>query len=325
MDTLTHTLMGGTLVGLATIDPTFDALSVGFVTVAVGASLVPDIDTVMKMKNNAVYITHHRGITHSLPFTFLIWPVIITLLANLIFGLPLMNTYLWVQLAVFLHVFVDIFNSYGTQALRPINHTWIQLGVINTVDIPIIILHVLFFILWFFGLNPVTLFFGLYGIMLVYYISRFIMQNYLSKKVEQQLPQEYIKRVFCLPTIHFFEWRIVVVAQESYYVGRSFRGNIIFYDRFNTERRMPEDLFNSIKKDPNFKAFTFFSSIYRYEITQINQDMLEIRYTDLRYLKEGHYPFVCILNVEKSTNAVTHSYTGWVFTENKLQKKLLDN
>ena len=33
-----------------------------------------------------------------------------------------------------LHVFVDIFNSYGTQALRPISNKWIQLGVINTFD-----------------------------------------------------------------------------------------------------------------------------------------------------------------------------------------------
>ena len=44
---------------------------------------------------------------------------------------------MWAQLAVFLHVFVDIFNSYGTQALRPISNKWIQLGVINTFD-PII-------------------------------------------------------------------------------------------------------------------------------------------------------------------------------------------
>jgi inner membrane protein len=325
MDTFTHTLMGGTIVGLATIDPTFDALSVGFITTAVGASLVPDIDTVMKMKNNAVYITHHRGITHSLPFTFIIWPILITLLANLIFGLPLMNTYLWVQFAVFLHVFVDIFNSYGTQALRPINHTWIQLGLINTVDVPIIIMHALYFILWFFGFNPVTLFIVLYVAMFLYYVSRFVMQSYLTKKVEKQLPQEYIKRVFCLPTVHFFEWRVVVVAQNSYYVGRSFRGNIIFYDRFNIEDKLPEALFNSIKKDENFKAFTFFSSIYRYETTKIDKDMIEVRYIDLRYLKEGHYPFVCILNVEQSTNKVVHSYTGWVFTENKLQKKLLNN
>src|SRR5699024_1964641 len=139
MDTLTHTLMGGTIVGLAAMDPAIDTLSAGFITTAMGASLVPDVDTDMKIKYNEADSTHHRGITHSLPFSFFIWPVLLTVLSVLLFDLPALNMYLWIQFAVFLHVFVDIFNSYGTQALRPINNTWIQLGVINTVDIPIII------------------------------------------------------------------------------------------------------------------------------------------------------------------------------------------
>lgn len=40
MDTLTHTLMGGTIVGLATIDPNIDAVSTGFIITVVGASLL---------------------------------------------------------------------------------------------------------------------------------------------------------------------------------------------------------------------------------------------------------------------------------------------
>ncbi|GAA3714110.1 metal-dependent hydrolase [Salinicoccus jeotgali] len=325
MDTLTHTLMGGTIVGLAAIDPTIEPLSIGFASVVVGASLIPDIDTVMKMKNNAVYITHHRGITHSLPFTFFIWPVLLTALSVLLFDLPALNMYLWIQFAVFLHVFVDIFNSYGTQALRPITHTWIQLSVINTIDIPIIIMHVLFFILWYFGMSPVTLFIVLYLVMFIYYVTRFFIQSYLKRQVEHLLPNEYIKRVFCMPTIRFFEWRIVTVAQSSYYVGRSFRGQILFYDRFTKSPPIEEERFNRIKQDKNFKAFTFFSSIYTYEVTDISEDIVEIRYIDLRYLKEGHYPFVCIMHVNRHTNEVEHSYTGWVFSESKLQKKLAEN
>src|SRR5690625_6327716 len=115
MDTLTHTLMGGTLVGLATIDPNIDAISAGFIATAVGASLVPDIDTVMKMKNNAVYITHHRGVTHSLPFTFLIWPVLLTMIAHFSFCLPFLNKFLLVQLYVFMLVYFFNFNSYCIQ------------------------------------------------------------------------------------------------------------------------------------------------------------------------------------------------------------------
>ncbi|WP_020006156.1 metal-dependent hydrolase [Salinicoccus albus] len=325
MDTITHTLMGGTIVGLAAIDPSIEPLSVGFITTIVGASLVPDVDTIMKFKNNAVYITHHRGITHSLPFTFLIWPVLLTLLSSLLFDLPMLNTYLWVQFAVFLHVFVDIFNSYGTQALRPINNTWIQLGTINTIDIPILVMHVLYFVFWYLGASPAWLFVILYAAMFIYYIARFAIQKFLIGRVEKQLPNEYITRVFCIPTIRFFEWRIVVVTQNSYYVGRSFEGNIIFYDRFNKSDPLEAEIFKSVKKDSNFKAFTFFSSIYRYEISELSEDRVEVRYIDLRYLKDGHYPFVCILQIDKDDFTVRHSYTGWVFSESKLQKKLVEN
>lgn len=325
MDTLTHTLMGGTLVGLATIDPNIDAVSTGFIATIVGASLVPDIDTVLKIKNNAVYITHHRGITHSLPFTFFIWPVLLTAIAHFVFGLPLVNTYLWVQLAVFLHVFVDIFNSYGTQALRPLDNTWIQLGIINTVDVPILIAHGIYFALWYLGFSPVILFFIMYVLLAAYYITRYFMQQFLVKKVKKQLPNDAVSRTFVMPTIHFNQWRIVVVTDKAYYVGRSFKENIIFYDRFNREDKLPHKIFMAIKHDKNFKAFTFFSSIYRYEMKSLDADTFEVRYIDLRYLKEGHYPFVCIMHLDKNNYEVIHSYTGWVFSEDKLQRKLLES
>ena len=51
-------------------------------------------------------------------------------------------------LAVFLHVFVDIFNSYGTQALRPFSNKWVAIGVINTFDPIIFILHAIAIIIW---------------------------------------------------------------------------------------------------------------------------------------------------------------------------------
>src|SRR5699024_7143821 len=149
MDTLTHTLMGGTIVGLAHLDPSIEPVSAGFITVAVGASLIPDIDTVMKLKNNAVYIKHHRGITHSLPFTFIIWPLLTASRSIFIFNLPFISMYFCSFIEVFLHLCSAIFNAYGTQAFSPFTHKWIQLGYINTIDIPIIVTHVLYFILWF--------------------------------------------------------------------------------------------------------------------------------------------------------------------------------
>ena len=45
-------------------------------------------------------------------------------------------------LAVFLHVFVDIFNAYGTQALKTLFSKWVALGMINTFDPFIFGIHV---------------------------------------------------------------------------------------------------------------------------------------------------------------------------------------
>ena len=70
LDTGTHIVMGVALSGLALADPVVSAetrtMSAVFTGVIVG-SLIPDIDTVLKLRNNAVYIRHHRGITHSIP------------------------------------------------------------------------------------------------------------------------------------------------------------------------------------------------------------------------------------------------------------------
>ena len=54
-----------------------------------------------------------------------------------------------------LHVFVDIFNSYGTQALRPITNKWIQLSVINTFDPIIFIILSTGVLLWILGITRI--------------------------------------------------------------------------------------------------------------------------------------------------------------------------
>ena len=90
--------------------------------------------------------------------------------------------WLWAQLAVFLHVFVDIFNSYGTQALRPITNKWIQLSVISTFDPIIFTLLCIGVLLWIVGVHPYLAFFPIVAILVVYYIVRFMMQATIKKR-----------------------------------------------------------------------------------------------------------------------------------------------
>ncbi len=65
MDTGTHVVMGIAIGGLATLDPVVTSSPAMAQAVMVGAiigSQAPDFDTVLKLKNNAVYIRNHRGL-----------------------------------------------------------------------------------------------------------------------------------------------------------------------------------------------------------------------------------------------------------------------
>ena len=89
------------LTALATQDPVMAGSFAATATTLVAGSLIPDGDTVLKLKDNATYISHHRGITHSIPFTIL-WPILITFLIFVIFNhTEPLHVWLWAQLAVF--------------------------------------------------------------------------------------------------------------------------------------------------------------------------------------------------------------------------------
>ena len=76
-----------------------------------------------------------------------------------------------------------------------------------------------------------------------------------------------------------------------------------------------------IKGNKDIRTFLNFSSIYRWQTRKLDDDTTEVRLVDLRYLNKGHYSFAAIAHVDNDNN-IDHSYIGWVFTEEKLQKKL---
>ncbi|TDM05296.1 metal-dependent hydrolase [Macrococcus lamae] len=322
MDTATHFAMGAAIAGLATIDPAAAAHYPIFVTAVVAGSQIPDIDTVLKLRNNAVYITHHRGITHSIPFT-LIWPLLITLLLYYFnHDVNLLHLWAWTQFAVFLHVFVDIFNSYGTQALRPFSKDWIQIGIINTFD-PIIFSLLLFgCVIWAWGGHPFYTFIIIFVILVLYYIIRRKLQQSIKKRAMRLISsREKVEKVFVAPTAKFYEWRVGIQTDKYDYIGRSYGTTVNFSDQFTREPYPPDNIMIHAKNDPNLIAFRSFSSIYRWTLVE-RPFGSELRLIDLRYLKNGHYSFVAILNLDHDYY-VTHSYTGWVFSEEKLQDKLM--
>lgn len=314
--------MGIALGGLALADPVVASHPMTFAAVMAGTIIgqqAPDIDTVLKLRNNAVYIRHHRGITHSIP-AVLLWPLLITGVLALVFpSSDIFHVWLWTQLAVFLHVFVDIFNAYGTQALRPFSKKWVALAVINTFDPFIFGIHCLSILLWIFGANPVITFSIMYFIIILYYILRFSLQKAVKSVVHSEIKDEEF--VIVAPTIHFFQWKVAAKSKTHFYVGRSYRRTVNIYDKFKIEPIPKTALVSAALKDPNIDAFLSFSPIHRWEIAELENGLSELRLIDLRYRSNDRYPFVAVAHLDQDLNIV-NSYTGWIFTEEKLMKKL---
>ncbi len=313
--------MGIALGGLATLDPIVGVDNPTAHAVLLGTligSQAPDLDTILKLRNNAKYIRNHRGITHSIPALF-IWSALITgMITIFIPESNLLHLWLWTLLAIVVHVFVDIFNAYGTQALRPFTKKWIALGLINTFDPFIFVSHLMAIAIWLIGAHPGYTFLTLYLILIGYYLIRYVMQKNIIHRLHKLVPD--IEQVIISPTMRFRQWHIAIMTKTRFYVARSIDGEINFLDEFERVPVPQTDVIRAAEEDDNISAFLSFSPVYRWEVEEYS-DHYEVRFIDLRYRSKGYYPFVAIVQLDLELNIVS-SYTGWIFSEEKLRKKL---
>ncbi|TFB13884.1 metal-dependent hydrolase [Filobacillus milosensis] len=321
MDTATHITMGVAIGGLATIDPAVQQDPALFQAVFIGAivgSHAPDFDTLFKFKGNATYIRHHRGASHS-PIAVLLWSFLVSGSIYLFYlDVSYLHLWLWVLFSVFLHVFVDIFNAYGTQALKPFVDKWIAIGFINTFDPFLFAIYIAGIMAWVLGADPRYTFGIIFFVAFLYYIKRYLDKREIVHQMKDHL--DGVEKVVTQPTIRHNIWRIAVTTDEHFYVARSENGHIRIQDKFD-RKPLPETAeMNAALQDKNVKSFINFSPVYRYEIER-HEDYVEVRFIDLRYRARDRYPFVAVVTLDRFYNIIS-SYTGWVYSEGKLQKKL---
>ncbi|SHG52741.1 metal-dependent hydrolase [Ornithinibacillus halophilus] len=321
MDTGTHVVMGVALAGVATLDPVVQSDPTLFNAVLVGTivgSHAPDFDTVLKFRNNATYLRHHRGITHSIP-AIILWGIIISSIIHLFVpSVSYLHLWMWTFLAVIIHVFVDLFNAYGTQAFRPFTNKWIAQGFINTFDPYIFTLHLAGIGAWLLGANPGYTFIVIYAVIILYYIKRYIDKREIVKKIEEYFPD--VEQIATSPTLKQNYWRVAITTESQFYVGVVENGHITIVDEFNKIPLPNNELIDIAKTDSNIAAFLSFSPVYRWEINEF-ADYTEVRFIDLRYRSKEHYPFVAVVQINEDHEIIS-SYTGWIFSEHKLQSKL---
>lgn len=321
MDTGTHIAMGVALGSLATLDPTINqdpSLYTIIFTGTILGSHAPDFDTIFKFKNNAAYIRFHRGFSHSIPMIFF-WSFAISILLYVIAAkVPFWTLTFWTTIAVCLHIIVDLFNAYGTQALRPFSRKWIAFGFINTFDPYLFFLHIGGIVAWLIGAHPGYTWLTVYLVVVLYYTKRYLDKREIVKGIMKHFPEA--KNIVTSPTIKQNEWRIAFSTKKHFHVGMVVNGHIQIIDRFENTPLPDTLLFHQAKEDKNIAAFLNFSPLYCWEIVEFD-DYTEVRLIDLRYRYQNYYPFVAIAHINKD-HEIINSYTGWVFSEYKLRNKL---
>ncbi|MCF6411993.1 metal-dependent hydrolase [Pseudalkalibacillus salsuginis] len=323
MDTGTHIVMGIGLGGLATLDPVIaqDPLTTQVVLMGtIIGSNAPDFDTILKLKSNAVYLRNHRGITHSIP-AVVFWPLLIVGCLEMFFpGANMLHVWLWTFLSVFLHVFVDIFNSYGTQALHPFSKKWIAHGMINIFDPFIFFAHIVGFILWYQGFNPGYTFLTIYIVLIGYYIWRYLSKRQTIKMVKKEVPDA--TKVIVCPTIRWGQKHVAVMSPGHFHVIEVKNDKLTIHDEYERKPVPKNPIVDEAVKDSNLAAFLSFSPVYRWEVEEDKEENgYEVRFIDLRYRSKGHYPFVAVVKLDEELN-ITSSFTGWVYSEKTLRRKL---
>jgi inner membrane protein len=325
MDSGTHFMFGLGLGGLALIDPAIVSHPHGPVAVViatVAGSNAPDWDMLLRFKSNADYIRHHRGLSHSFP-AIAVWTVLITWIIALLFPqVPWTHVGFWVLLSVVIHVFSDLFNSYGTQAYRPINKKWVRWNIIHIFDPFIFISHVLAVLLWAAGIaDPRVIFPLLYTMLAVYYIWRTWVRHRISRKVPLSDPDgKPGDRYTLLPTRRFYRWNVVrESAGNTYKLGEWEHGKMEWHETLICENHPAAEASKTVPEVQAFLGVTPFPCV------SVNRQSwgYEVRWLDIRYRYRRQYPFVAVVLMDLAYVPL-QSYVGWL-SDDRLEKRLRMN
>jgi inner membrane protein len=213
MDNLTHTLTGLALgeAGLAR------ASRGATLALALGSNL-PDVDILAGLQGAAVYLEHHRDLTHSVlgapALALALAGALRVLLAGSRF-LPLAGCAL---LGTALHVFMDLWTSYGTRVLSPFDRTWFAWDLVFIVD-PILLLILLASLLLARRAGPRLASLGL-ALVLAYVGGRAVLHARALDAVLARVPASRPALAAALPTpLDPFRWRALVDAGDAYWIG----------------------------------------------------------------------------------------------------------
>ncbi len=306
MDLLTHALCGVNI-GITAYNMGVDDNKLGLIMVSVVASLACDSDGILKFFSNKTYLRFHRRFTHQIQNIFIL-ALIVSLIFFYITKEKFLTYYLLALGCIFIHIFLDSLNPYGTRIIPFYKN--IRFNIIATVDI---------FITIILGFNILFLLknrYFIYWILLGYILLRIIVYLVILKMLKKNYPNS--TNIHLIATYNPFMWHVVIEFPNRYIVGAFYR-RLIRIDYID-KKRVNDEYFNLVKQTEEFTIFT--NLAYCFQCVEEKYDEhVTIRLYDLKYRKSDYYYFqlCCIIK----DNKITNLYMGFVFSDEKFENKML--
>lgn len=225
MDTITHIVLG------ACIGEVVAGKEVGKKALFLGAfaNSIPDLDFIASFFLPVTSdLLAHRGFTHSFLFMALVTPLL-AVASKRIFKSAQMSLNKWMLfwgLQIFVHIFIDAFNAYGTGWFEPFSHYRVSFNTMFVAD-PLFTLWPLIasiVLLIMRRQNPKRRRRATIAIVLssFYLLVGIIFKQIIETDLQQSLEEKHItsNRHFSTPTpLNNLLWYIVAQSDSGFYIG----------------------------------------------------------------------------------------------------------
>jgi inner membrane protein len=295
VDNLTHTLTGLALarVGIA-------KRVEGAALTLVLANNLPDLDLVSGLGGTVSYLEHHRAISHAFPAS----PFLAAGLAIVLSRWPgskrrFLPTFILACLGVALHIFWDLWTSYGTRIFLPFDPTWYSLDWVFIVD-PVFLL-LLIGACWMrtdTGKRSAAL-------LACAYIGLRAGAHSMALGQAESLAGSEFTKVRAMPDpLSLNKWRFIASSDETFATG--------YVPAFGTARskvtfpRVPQGAvaLRVATESRAARVFLDFSAFPRFE-TRKDGDLTLMIWRDLRFADRRADGFLCEVKVDASGRIVS--------------------
>ena len=266
MDNATHALLGacgGIVVG--------DIAGASVWSMALCGALagqMPDLDIISSRGSDIYYMLHHRGVSHGV-FMLPIEALFFAGRVWFFFKQSFWVTFWTAMAALLLHIFTDVFNSYGTKILWPLSQKRYAWDLLEVCDVYLLIVLAvgtaggLFF-------SPIWSYIAL-GLLAGYIVLRFFLHKWAKSIAQKELPEE-IWRIAVLPKLRAMKWNFIAISDECYYLGQVclYARKMYIVNRY--DRPLLEE-WDDTKRMRAFEAFSRFPYCYYEEESKSWMDM----------------------------------------------------